>query len=339
MPFSSRALALLLVHAIASVAACGDSTSRRSDSGTHDAESSRDAASDAPDPRPDAEPEPARDGGTEPTPDGGGGARRRLIGARWSLPVGPAEDYRCILLTLTEPIFIRGFYPVAPEGTHHTVLSVNPTPREPDGERACSGLENGEQMIYGSGVGTRPLELPPGIAVRVDAGQQLFLSLHLFNTNRRAPLSGETGIDVVMADAAEVREEAEAILAGTVAIFIPPRVTDYAVTGRCTQRRNQRLLGLMPHMHQYAVHQRVVLERAGSSPRVLFDAEYTFDDQQYTVFDPPIEMRAGDVLRVTCTYDNPTGMPVTFGESSNQEMCFAGLYRVPASPDGVVCTD
>ena len=175
--------------------------------------------------------------------------------------------------------------------------------------------------------------------MRVEAGQQLFLSLHLFNTNSSATLDGESAIEVVTIPESAVVEEAEAILAGTLSIIIPPRATDFEVQGSCTQRRAQRILSLMPHMHQFAVHQTVTLDRSGAgADEILYDADYTFDDQRYRTFDPPIETVTGDVIRVSCFYDNPTSGIITFGESSNTEMCFTGLYRVPASSAGVTCS-
>ena len=51
-------------------------------------------------------------------------------------------------------------------------------------------------------------------------------------------------------------------------------------------------------------------------------------------------MQAGDEIRVTCDFVNNTGSLVTFGDSSDKEMCFAGLYRYPAANAGLFqCTD
>jgi hypothetical protein len=45
-------------------------------------------------------------------------------------------------------------------------------------------------------------------------------------------------------------------------------------------------------------------------------------------------------VRVTCTYFNTTGEPVSWGDSQNAEMCFTGMYRYPVLGQGVFhCTD
>ena len=46
-------------------------------------------------------------------------------------------------------------------------------------------------------------------------------------------------------------------------------------------------------------------------------------------------VRAGERLDVDCTFINGTGSTVTFGDSSDQEMCFVGIYRYPATNAGV----
>jgi hypothetical protein len=40
---------------------------------------------------------------------------------------------------------------------------------------------------------------------------------------------------------------------------------------------------------------------------------------------------------VTCSYNNTTGAAVGFGDSSDNEMCFAGMYRYPAANSSLFC--
>jgi hypothetical protein len=55
---------------------------------------------------------------------------------------------------------------------------------------------------------------------------------------------------------------------------------------------------------------------------------------------PIVDVKAGDQIRVTCTYLNTSGGPVTFGDGQFSEMCFSGLYRYPVLDEGVFhCTD
>jgi len=52
----------------------------------------------------------------------------------------------------------------------------------------------------------------------------------------------------------------------------------------------------------------------------------------------PVSVTAGQKLNVSCTWNNPQGNgPKTFGDGSDDEMCFAGVYRYPATGADAFC--
>jgi hypothetical protein len=78
----------------------------------------------------------------------------------------------------------------------------------------------------------------------------------------------------------------------------------------------------------------------GGTPQTLHDMPYTFAEQRYWLKSPEIQVATGDQIKVTCTYTNPSSGAVTFGDSSNKEMCFVGMYRYPAANAGLFeCSD
>ena len=80
-------------------------------------------------------------------------------------------------------------------------------------------------------------------------------------------------------------------------------------------------------MHQTATHQTMIVTH--STPLTMLDVPYQFSEQKnYPMADTLIH--AGDVVGVTCTYVNNGPMPLTFGDSSDSEMCFTGIYKYPA---------
>ena len=68
----------------------------------------------------------------------------------------------------------------------------------------------------------------------------------------------------------------------------------------------------------------------------IHDGDYDFMDQRIYPIDI-VDMAAGDKVQMTCTYDNDTGADVPFGDSSNDEMCFLGIYRYPAGSGSISC--
>lgn len=282
------------------------------------------------------------DGGGSNNSDGGGGnmdafvpdpGYTKLISRTWNVPPGSADTYKCVRLTLTEDTWLTNIMAQAPLGTHHTVLSIaSGGAAGPDGEQDCGVGTLGMVMLFASGVGTSPLDFPTDVGVKIPAGSQIHLNLHLFNASDD-PLSGESGIWVKQ-QSTKPPLEAEMVFAGTTSIFLQPSAQPQTVNGGCTVTNPYTLFAVWPHMHQIATHQKVELTRGGTTT-VLHDMPFHFEEQNYYKKAPMVEVQTGDHILVTCTYLNDTGSFVTIGDGSNQEMCFSGLYRYPAQRAGL----
>jgi len=261
-----------------------------------------------------------------------------LIEGAWTLEAG-GEGYQCILIEAPKDMYVNGFRPVSPTGTHHTVLSrALPPPFnnfEPQ-QIACDGNAQALSMLYSSGVGTNPLEFPEGVAIKIDKGEQLLLNVHLFNVTPDE-LKRVTGIEVLTIPEAEVQHLADVVLAGTEDLEVAPGETEH--TGYCTQAKDTTIFAVWPHMHQFGKHMVVTAEQEGNDI-VLLDEPYSFEAQTYTVLDNLVELAEGERVRVDCTHFNPGGETAEYGESTTDEMCYAGIYRYPADPlKGVTCTE
>jgi copper type II ascorbate-dependent monooxygenase-like protein len=250
-----------------------------------------------------------------------------LIEADWSIEPG-AEDYYCVRKTVEEDVWVRAFDSLSPPGTHHAVLTYGP-PDGPDGLVACDSFENHDVMIYGSGVGSRPFAMPDGVAVRIPAGDQLLLNLHLFNATGEM-ITGSSGVRYEALEDSAGYIEAQAILMGPEELTIPPG--DMSVKGTCTLAKDTTLFAVAPHMHQLGRHMTVTAKYDDES-EILFDAAYDFEDQQITSLPQQVPLHAGDRIEVRCDYQNNTGNTVVWGESTLAEMCFAGVYRYPRDPN------
>jgi copper type II ascorbate-dependent monooxygenase-like protein len=246
-----------------------------------------------------------------------------LVSGTWSLPPS-IEGYRCIRLTAKEDMWITAIHPIAPTGTHHTVLMLGP-PDAPDGDVACDSMLV-KPSIYASGVGTDALTLPDGVAIKVAAGQQLLLNLHLFNASDDT-LRGTSGIEVKTAEASAILHEAGALLAGKDAgLVVKPGSS--VQTGTCTLPAGTTVFAMAPHMHLLGTHMKVTYQAA--APLMVYDKDYAFEGQRYEVLDAPLVSDGTNRLVVDCTYMNPTGTTVTFGEHTAQEMCYALTLVYPA---------
>jgi hypothetical protein len=255
-----------------------------------------------------------------------------LIEETWSLAPG-VETYRCLRFTAREELYVSSFRALKPQGTHHNVLTVNDTPTEPDGVSECDGFSVAPRALFGAGVGTQDRVLPAGLAFKVATGSQLHLSLHLVNSSSQ-PLSGRSGVLIKTMDPRDVQALAESVTAGTVLFSVPPGRS--IQSGKCTFDRDATIFSVFPHMHQTGVHMKVLAQSSVAGSVVLHDGPYDFNEQVFHPVDL-LQMKAGDVVNVECTYNNATGTTIPFGDSSYEEMCFAGLARFPAGSGSLPC--
>jgi hypothetical protein len=305
-----------MLFVVALLVACGKVNGNSGDDGTGDDQPAIDAPTTLPD--------------SPPPPPG----YTRLIGRTWSLTPGQLDTYKCVRVTIPQDMYITNIMAQAPTGTHHTVLSIagaNGTGGA-DGEEDCSVQTLGMVMLYASGVGTSPLDFPTGVGIKVSAGQQIHLNLHLFNASDN-PISGDSAI-LVKSQPTAPPTLAEMVFAGTFGFAIPSNNQPFTAGGGCSSDRDYTLFALWPHMHQLATHQKITLTHMGT-PTVLHDMPYQFAEQKYWLQSPTVQIKAGDGIRVDCTWVNNTGSTVRFGDSSNAEMCFGGMYRYPAANNGL----
>lgn len=254
----------------------------------------------------------------------------RLMEADWEMAPN-AEGYRCMTLTVPEDVLITAFAPQSPPGTHHATFGVSPSANGPDGVYACGVGLSADRRLQGSGAGTEPSELPPGIAMRVHRGEQIMMNVHLFNATDE-PLRGRSGMWIKTIAEGEAVAEAETVLAGPLSLFVP--VGRSTQRGRCTLQADVTLFSVAPHMHQKGIHMRASALKGGRET-VIYDGDYDFDHQLVYAIDP-IKLRAGDAVEVECTYENDTDGPIRWGDSTLDEMCFIGVSLYPAFNHGAL---
>ncbi len=251
-------------------------------------------------------------------------AYTRIIEGSWTLAPGEEKSNVCFKKPITEDTYISAIRPVHPPGSHHTLLTIGD---ETDDCR--SSVPTG--FIYAAGVGSQGLTLPKGVALKLPAGKVLDISLHIYNTGT-TELSGTSGMDVVTMDAKDVVYESDSILAGPLSFTLPAHQIT-TLSNDCQVTADQSAFALFPHMHQLGTHFKTTVT-AGGVPNVLHDADYTFNEQLQLPLDPLLQLHMGDTITTECTYENTTDKDVTFGESSDTEMCFSVLFRYPKIEGG-----
>jgi hypothetical protein len=259
-----------------------------------------------------------------------GTTQMQLISADYMLAAG-TEDYWCQRMTVTSDIYIVQVTPVSPLGVHHEVLAIDPSGAYPDGlikqsanPQGCPAIGTNWTPLFASGVGSPSLDMPPGIALKVSAGQQVVLNMHLFDAGT-SPVSGTAVLNVAAAVDPTGYQLAGVPFVGNINFQVP--AAGGTVNGKCTLSSDTQYFALFPHMHLQGQHMKVVT--SGSVNMTVWDQDYSFMEQKFGTW-APIQLKKGDVITNTCTYGpSPNGTVTKFGESTTNEMCFAISYVSP----------
>ena len=117
-----------------------------------------------------------------------------------------------------------------------------------------------------------------------------------------------------------------------------------SLTSKCDKAitSNFTIIAAAPHMHLLGRSLKLTLNPGTATEQTILNVtNYNFDDQSATVVKKPIPVKAGDTIRVECTFD-PTlrqkipqlkslaNRYVTWGEGSSDEMCLGVIAATTA---------
>ncbi|MCA1664602.1 MAG: hypothetical protein LC659_10095 [Myxococcales bacterium] len=238
--------------------------------------------------------------------------------------VQPGEEKRYYCFTTRIPsdhdVFVTEITPTYGRATHH--LGVYYTlSDEPDGVFDCPELVKQTWIpLYGGGIESGTLAAPPGAAFHLKAGQQILVQLHLLNATPstvtdKATITLKTTIDTTATPAGMFGMS-------NTQITLPAQAQG-DVTMSCQVGEDMSVFAVFGHMHQLGT--RIELSRANGS--LLFGESWSFDDQP--TIPQTFQLAKGDQLTLHCQYQNSTDATVSYGESTNQEMCAFVLYYTP----------
>ncbi len=195
------------------------------------------------------------------------------------------------------------------------------------------GQATSRALITGWAPGRGDFRLPEGVGLELPApGALLAVEFHYFNSG--AP-GAQDGSGVEVCTTSKFRPNTASITwLGTHDINIPGRQMGTA-SGTCTPLRKGmnandpiHVIFSWPHMHKLGTHMKSVVMRAAGGQDVMYDGAFDFNAQQ--VHETPVTLMPGDRVTTTCTFMNTTDLPVLFGQSTTQEMCYNFAYAWPA---------
>lgn len=232
---------------------------------------------------------------------------------------------------------------------HHWILFRSATPQE-DGSTSPCNMPADATFMMGWAPGAGGFVMPDdvGLEMRVQQDEWLILQIHYWNVPGYDDVADRSGVKICSTDTP--RENTAGVFTfGSPEITIPPRARDHDVVGNCPSFLTSLLseplnvLASWPHMHERGTRFQAEIIRPSGTETLVDVGRWDFNAQLVYPHDPVVQINPGDAVRTTCTYDNPTSETVTFGERTEDEMCFnfAMVYPIDAIPSQVprVCWD
>jgi len=252
--------------------------------------------------------------------------------------VANGEYYHCFFrdvptgATADLEVGVTRFAYTPDQGVMHHIVIFSGAASEGDTDRDCELLEDGWNPRYAGGTNTDPLVMPDGVAMKVDEVEHLVIQFHYLNVD--APIADNTTVDLDFTEPGEEFIPASLIVSGATDFTIPAGAVDYTIASDCEVPAqlpgDLNVFAVWPHMHQAGKHFRINSNLSGN-PFSIWDQAWDFGDQPLARFNPPLVFSGGDTVHTECIYDNADlDNPITYGESSNQEMCFDFFFYYPA---------
>jgi hypothetical protein len=222
---------------------------------------------------------------------------------------------------------------------HHWILYRTAT-AQPDGGVMNCQMPSDATFVAGWAPGGGNYVLPSDVGLEVGGPTDNYiLQIHYHNVAKYPDALDASGVAFCTTETPRAHE-AGIFTLGTVNINIPAGATGYDASGTCGSFLTQYLpqpvtiIATFPHMHGLGRKVSTVVHRGSNNgpAEVLVDVEhFSFDSQTFYQNDPPFIFNPGDSATTTCTYDNPGPQAVTFGERTEDEMCFDFVLLYPIS--------
>jgi hypothetical protein len=220
---------------------------------------------------------------------------------------------------------------------HHVLLfqadandaSITSTP-----QKCNAGGSLTWRIVYGWAPGGTAMQTPPNVGFPYDANTKWVVQVHYNNINGLSGETDQSGFSFCSTDQ-PVQYDADTVAFGTQNISIP---ANSSLDQTCSITIPQAFAGIhlfaaFPHMHQLgqAIQTEQVLA-GGGIVNMGENTPWNFQTQLWF----PIEttLNLGDVVKTRCSWTNTTGSTVTFGQNTENEMCYSFTSYYPKITSG-----
>ena len=266
------------------------------------------------------------DGALNPGPPPGG---QQLATPSYHLEPGE-EKYMCYqFYSPADAVAVTHVDTITMPGIHHIALyQVLAGNNEPDDAHECPVIFKVSWIpVFVSGTGAKDFSFPSGVGMKISSKTQYVLQLHMQNATEK-PMDLRAGVNLTYDKNPDSLQAAGIFALGKMQIDIPPSSTDFSLTETCKSGKTRNVFAVLPHMHKLGTSMDVMLTPSGGAQSSFYNVSpWTFGNQP---IEPLVQtLGPDDSLTATCHWNNPGTKDVTYGESSDNEMCFFVMFYYP----------
>ncbi len=207
------------------------------------------------------------------------------------------------------------------QAIHHWLLFEDDVPSVPGLPAPGSGAHPAGQLVIGwapGGPATDLRGLADDVGYELSGGTTYTLEVHYNSSNPFA--ADASGIEICVSNT-KPKNIAGLSWLGTDNLAIPST----SWTGFCAPASTQpiHIIGVNPHMHLQGRHIKALINRKDGTQETLHEGDFDFNYQ--VSYPKDVVLQPGETITTTCSF----ALPMTFGESTNAEMCYLFTLAYP----------
>lgn len=249
----------------------------------------------------------------------------------YAMPAASGDVYACygVEVQRAAPTHVVAFTPRIDNSRilHHAVL-FEADEAYPSAPQPCSaGGSVWWRMVFAWAPGGSGLAMPKeaGFPIKTTGSTHYVVQLHYSNPRGLVGETDRSGFD--LCTSAPRPNEADVLAFGTQSISIPPRGNLEQI---CSITVPAPLAGIhvfaaVPHMHKLGTAMSTTLSPGNADLGTV--KNFSFDTQAWQPIDATV--KEGDRITTRCSWTNPSNDAVSFGERTQDEMCYSFTLYYP----------
>lgn len=255
--------------------------------------------------------------------------------SKWAMPTDQKDVYVCYGFEYDTSVkkHVIGVAPMInnPKIVHHILLMQSDAPVDGTPVPCSEGSIGKYRMLYAWAPGVGSFELPKEAGLPAEPGKSHFVvQIHYNNVKALAGELDDSGFD--FCSTTELRpNDADVLAFGSMKFTIPAKgkldlTASWTIPAGLPELH---AIGTFPHMHQLGKSLGTTLHpKAGGTVDLGTDSAFDFNNQFFASL-PNISLKSGDTVKTRCVWENPGSSPVSYGENTENEMCFGFTMYYP----------